>query len=89
MAWVVVLSSCLLPAACAALVLDDGAYRHAALQTSLAVVSDLASGQPVPDVADLIASDRAQIRELPARFPHRPVLAGQRADIPDMYLGGP
>ena len=37
--------SCLLPAACAGPVPDDGAYRHAALQTSMAMVSDLASGQ--------------------------------------------
>lgn len=39
------LGSCLLLAACAAPVPDDGAYRHAALQTSIAMVSDLASGQ--------------------------------------------
>lgn len=31
--------------ACAAPVPDDGAYRHAALQTSMAMVSALASGQ--------------------------------------------
>ena len=41
----VVLGSCLLLAACAAPVPDDGAYRHAALQTSMAMVSALASGQ--------------------------------------------
>jgi hypothetical protein len=40
-----VLGSCLLLAACAAPVPDDGAYRHAALQTSMAMVSALASGQ--------------------------------------------
>jgi hypothetical protein len=45
LACVAVLGSCLLPAACAAPVLDDGGYRHAALQTSMAMVSDLASGQ--------------------------------------------
>jgi hypothetical protein len=42
---VVVLGSCLLLAACAAPVLDYGAYRHAALQTAGAMTSDLASGQ--------------------------------------------
>jgi hypothetical protein len=35
----------LLLAGCAAPVPDDGAYRHAALQTSMAMVSDLASAQ--------------------------------------------
>ena len=45
LACVVVLGSCLLLAACAAPVPDDGAYRHAALLTSMAMVSDLASGQ--------------------------------------------
>jgi hypothetical protein len=40
-----VLGSCLLLAACAGPVPDDGAYRHAALQTSIAMVSALASGQ--------------------------------------------
>jgi hypothetical protein len=45
LAWVAVLGSCLLLVACAAPVLDDGGYRHAALQTSMAMVSDLASGQ--------------------------------------------
>jgi hypothetical protein len=44
-AQVAALGSCLLLAACAAPVPDDGAYRHAALQTSMAMVSDLASGQ--------------------------------------------
>ncbi|HEU5385290.1 MAG TPA: hypothetical protein VFV73_05260 [Streptosporangiaceae bacterium] len=39
------LGSCLLLAACAAPVPDEGAYRHAALQTSMAMVSALASGQ--------------------------------------------
>src|SRR5437868_11398871 len=42
---VAVLGSCLLLAACAAPVPDYGAYRHAALQTSMAMVSALASGQ--------------------------------------------
>ena len=41
----VVLSSCLLLVACAGPVPDEGAYRHAALQTSMAMVSALASGQ--------------------------------------------
>ena len=45
MACVAVLGSCLLLAACAAPVPGYGAYRHAALQTSLAMGSDLASGQ--------------------------------------------
>src|ERR1051326_6685942 len=45
LACVVVLGSCLLLAACAGPVPDDGAYRHAALQTAMAMVSDLASGQ--------------------------------------------
>ena len=45
LACVAVLGSCLLLVACAAPVLDDGGYRHAALQTSMAMVSDLASGQ--------------------------------------------
>ena len=45
LACVAVLGSCLLLAACAGPVPDDGAYRHAALQTSTAMVSDLASGQ--------------------------------------------
>jgi hypothetical protein len=44
-ACVVVLGSCPLIAACAGPVPDDGAYRHAALQTATAVVSDLASAQ--------------------------------------------
>jgi hypothetical protein len=44
-ACVAVLGSCLLPAACAGPVPDDGAYRHAALQTSMAMVSALASAQ--------------------------------------------
>jgi hypothetical protein len=45
LACVAVLGSCLLPAACAAPVPDDGAYRHAALETAMAMVSDLASAQ--------------------------------------------
>jgi hypothetical protein len=45
LACVAVLGSCLLLAACAAPVPDDGAYRHAALQTSMAMVSDLASAR--------------------------------------------
>jgi hypothetical protein len=46
LACAIALSTCpLLLAACAAPVLDDGGYRHAALQTSMAMVSDLASGQ--------------------------------------------
>jgi hypothetical protein len=45
LACVVVLSSCLPLTACAGAVLDDGAYRHAALQTSMAMVSALASAQ--------------------------------------------
>jgi hypothetical protein len=45
LACVVVLGSCLLLAACAGPVPDDGAYRHAALQTAMAMVSDLASAQ--------------------------------------------
>ncbi len=45
LACVAVLGSCLLLVACAAPVFDDGGYRHAALQTSMAMVSDLASGQ--------------------------------------------
>jgi hypothetical protein len=44
-AYVAALGSCLLLAACAAPVPDDGAYRHAALLTSMAMASDLASGQ--------------------------------------------
>jgi hypothetical protein len=40
-----VLGSCLLSAACAAPVPDGGAYRHAALETAMAMVSDLASAQ--------------------------------------------
>jgi hypothetical protein len=44
-ACVVAFSSCVLLTACAAPVPDDGAYRHAALQTSMAMVSALASGQ--------------------------------------------
>lgn len=40
-----VLGSCLPLAACAGPVPDEGAYRHAALQTSMAMVSDLVSGQ--------------------------------------------
>ena len=44
-ACVVALGSCLLLAACAGPVPDEGAYRHAALQTSMAMVSALASGQ--------------------------------------------
>jgi hypothetical protein len=42
---VVVLSSFPLLTACAAPVPDYGAYRHAALQTAMAMGSDLASGQ--------------------------------------------
>jgi hypothetical protein len=45
LACAVVLGSCLLLAACAGPVPDEGAYRHAALQTSVAMVSDLASGR--------------------------------------------
>jgi hypothetical protein len=45
LACVVALGSCLLLAACAGPVADGGAYRHAALQTAMAVVSDLGSGQ--------------------------------------------
>ena len=45
LACVAVLGSCLSLAACAGPVPDDGAYRHAALQTSMAMVSALASGQ--------------------------------------------
>ena len=45
MACVAMLDSCLLLTACAGPVPDDGAYRHAALQTSMAMVSDLASAQ--------------------------------------------
>ena len=45
LACVVVLGSCLLLAACAAPVPGYGAYRHAALQTAMAMGSDLASGQ--------------------------------------------
>jgi hypothetical protein len=41
----VALCSCPLLVACAAPVPDDGAYRHAALLTSMAMVSDLATGQ--------------------------------------------
>jgi hypothetical protein len=44
-ACIVALSSCLLIAACAGPVPGYGAYRHAALQTSMAIVSALASGQ--------------------------------------------
>jgi hypothetical protein len=44
-ACVVVLGSCLSLVACAAPVPDYGAYRHAALQTAVAMGSDLASGQ--------------------------------------------
>jgi hypothetical protein len=44
-ACVVALSSCPLIAACAGPVPDYGAYRHAALNTATAVVSDLASAQ--------------------------------------------
>ena len=44
-ACVVVLGSCLLIAACAGPVPGYGAYRHAALQTAMAMVSDLASAQ--------------------------------------------
>src|SRR6266550_7369355 len=44
-ACVAALSSCPLLVACAGPVPDYGAYRHAALQTSMAMVSDLASGQ--------------------------------------------
>jgi hypothetical protein len=44
-ACVVVPASCLLLAACAGPVPDEGAYRHAALQTAMAMVSDLGSGQ--------------------------------------------
>jgi len=45
LACVVVLGSCLPLAACAGPVPDDGAYRHAALQTAMAMGSDLASAQ--------------------------------------------
>jgi hypothetical protein len=45
LACVAVLGSCLLLAACAGPVPGYGAYRHAALQTAMAMVSDLASGQ--------------------------------------------
>ena len=45
MACVVALSSCPLIAACAGPVPDYGAYRDAALQTAVAMGSDLASGQ--------------------------------------------
>ena len=45
LACVALLGICLPLAACAGPVPDDGAYRHAALQTSMAMVSDLASGQ--------------------------------------------
>ena len=45
LACVVVLGSCLPLAACTGPVPDEGAYRHAALLTSMAMVSDLASGQ--------------------------------------------
>ena len=45
MACVAVLGSCLLLTACAGPVPDDGAYRHAALLTSSAMVSALASAQ--------------------------------------------
>lgn len=41
----VALCSCPLLVACAGPVPDDGAYRHAALQTAMAMVSDLASAQ--------------------------------------------
>ena len=44
-ACVVALSSCPLIAACAGPVPDYGAYRHAALNTATAVVSDLASAR--------------------------------------------
>jgi hypothetical protein len=45
LACVVVLGSCLPLVACAAPVPDYGAYRHAALQTAMAMGSDLANGQ--------------------------------------------
>jgi hypothetical protein len=45
LACVAVLGTCLLSAACAAPVPDGGAYRHAALETAMAMVSDLASAQ--------------------------------------------
>jgi hypothetical protein len=45
LACVVVLGSCLLLAACAGPVPDEGAYRHAALRTAMAMVSDLASAR--------------------------------------------
>ena len=45
MVCIAVLSSCLLLTGCAGPVPDGGAYRHAALQTSMAMVSALASGQ--------------------------------------------
>ena len=45
MACIAVLSSCLLLIGCAGPVPGGGAYRHAALQTSVAMVSALASGQ--------------------------------------------
>ena len=45
LACVVMVGSCLLAAGCAGPVPDDGAYRHAALQTAMAVVSDLASAR--------------------------------------------
>ena len=44
-ACVVALSSCPLIAACAGPVPDDGAYRHAALNTAMAMASDLASAR--------------------------------------------
>jgi hypothetical protein len=45
LACVALLGSCLALAGCAGPVPDDGAYRHAALLTAMAMVSDLASGQ--------------------------------------------
>jgi hypothetical protein len=45
LACIAVLGSCLPLAACAAPVPDYGAYRHAALQTAMAMASALASGQ--------------------------------------------
>jgi hypothetical protein len=44
-AYVAALSSCPLLVACAGPVPDSGAYRHAALNTAMAMVSDLATAQ--------------------------------------------
>jgi hypothetical protein len=67
MACIAVLGSCLLLTGCAGPVPDSGMYRHAALQTSLAMVSDLASAQPgVPARAG-----RASVPGTGAPFPSR------------------